>query len=192
MERDRWSSGRDPDEVALERYRYLLRTAPPEDLERAHEEAFASLTPDQRRQLLEGLAEVAGPAEARDADTSPQRLARLATRTELRQPGTMERVFGPRQGGGGWGGPGLAGSFLSTIAGVVVGTAIANALFFDLGDPAADAGYTGEEGSPDAGSDAGSGEVDGGGWGDEGGMADAGGFDGGGDLDLGGFDLGGF
>ena len=28
------------DQQALERYRYMLRTAPPEDVERAHEEAF--------------------------------------------------------------------------------------------------------------------------------------------------------
>jgi hypothetical protein len=35
------------DKQALERYRYMLRTAPPDAIERAHEEAFAELTPDQ-------------------------------------------------------------------------------------------------------------------------------------------------
>ena len=40
----------DADAVAVERYRYLLRTAPPEDLERAHVEAFERLTPEQRAQ----------------------------------------------------------------------------------------------------------------------------------------------
>ena len=39
---------RDPDEVAVERYRYLLRTAPPETIEAAHHEAFARLTEEQR------------------------------------------------------------------------------------------------------------------------------------------------
>ena len=46
------------DEQALEPYRYMLSTAPPEDIERAHEEAFARLTPDQRRQALQALAGV--------------------------------------------------------------------------------------------------------------------------------------
>lgn len=188
----------DPDEVALERYRYLLRTAPPEELERAHEEAFASLTPEQRRRLLEGLAREAGPAESQGIDDSPARLARLATRTELRRPGTMERVFGPEQGGRWFGGGGLAGSFLATIAGVVVGTAVANALFVQDGDPLA-------EGAADASGDPGStGEADGGSWGDAGTESEPGGWDagdsggldpgdgGGFDLGDGGFDLGGF
>src|SRR5690348_9654223 len=44
------------DEEAIRRYRYLLRTAPPEAVEQAHAEAFAQLTPDQRRQVLGQLA----------------------------------------------------------------------------------------------------------------------------------------
>jgi|SRR4051794_2176263 hypothetical protein len=40
------------DEQALQRYRYLLKTAPPETIEQAHEEAFAKLTPAQRAQAL--------------------------------------------------------------------------------------------------------------------------------------------
>ena len=40
------------DEQALQRYRYMLRTAPPETIEQAHEEAFAKLTPTQRAQAL--------------------------------------------------------------------------------------------------------------------------------------------
>src|SRR3712207_7066023 len=43
------------DEQAVERYRYLLRTAPPGAIEQAHAEAFAQLTPAQRRLVLEGL-----------------------------------------------------------------------------------------------------------------------------------------
>ena len=37
------------DELAIERYRYLLRTAPPESIEAVHAEAFAKLTPEQRQ-----------------------------------------------------------------------------------------------------------------------------------------------
>ena len=44
------------DQQAVERYRYLLKTAPPEAIEQAHAEAFSRLTPDQRRMVLEQLS----------------------------------------------------------------------------------------------------------------------------------------
>jgi len=118
------------DEQAIERYRYLLSTAPPGDIERAHEEAFAQLTPQQRQTVLNRLAEFVPSSEVRGDD--PASLARTATRAELRQPGTMERAFG-----GGWNGPGLGSFFLSSLAGAFVGSAIADTFF---GDPGSDAG----------------------------------------------------
>jgi hypothetical protein len=81
------------DEQALARYRYMLKTAPPETIEQAHVEAFARLTPEQRRMLLEQLRAEIPEAERAYATENPQALARLATRAEVRQPGTMERVF---------------------------------------------------------------------------------------------------
>ncbi len=44
------------DERAIERYRYMLRTAPPETIEQAHAEAFAQLTPEQRQMVLQQLS----------------------------------------------------------------------------------------------------------------------------------------
>ncbi|MBA2632826.1 MAG: hypothetical protein H0U86_07505 [Chloroflexi bacterium] len=119
------------DQQAIERYRYMLRTAPPEDIERAHEEAFEQLTPEQRGVVLKALAKEVPGSEAAASD-DPRSLARMATRAEMRQPGTMERTFGGMQG------PGLGGMFLSTLAGAFVGSAIADA-FFD-NDPGTDAG----------------------------------------------------
>lgn len=92
------------DRQAIARYRYLLRTAPPEAVEQAHAEAFAKLTPEQRRQVLQGLADGGERVTADD----PQSLARAATRAEYRQPGFMERTFGGLGRGGraavtGWG-----------------------------------------------------------------------------------------
>lgn len=142
------------DKQALERYRYLLRTAPPDDIERAHEEAFSQLTPDQRAAVLRQLAEHVPASEVGGDD--PKSLARTATRAEMRQPGTMERAFG------GAGVPGLGSMFLSTLAGAFVGSAIANAIFDDGGgsdgDPSGDGGETsgeGETASDDSGDDVG-------------------------------------
>lgn len=109
------------DQQALERYRYMLRTAPPDDIERAHEDAFAQLTPDQRTAVLRELSGQVPSSEMGGDD--PKSLARAATRAEMRQPGTMERTFG------GAGVPGLGSMFLSTLAGAFVGSAIADAFF---------------------------------------------------------------
>jgi len=110
------------DEQALARYRYLLATAPPEDIERAHEEAFARLTPEQRRQALQALAQHVPETEIRGDD--PASLARTATRAEIRQPGTIERAWG--SGGAGFG---LGSWFLAALAGSFIGSAIGQAMF---------------------------------------------------------------
>jgi hypothetical protein len=189
--RPAWNAPRQPrqqpqrtdDEVAIERYRYMLRTAPPEQVEQAHAEAFAKLTPEQRRQVLAELSAAVPPGERAQSD-DPRSLARMATRAEMRQPGTMERALGGRGGMGGMGMGGmLAGGLLASVAGAFVGTAIADAMF-DFNDSgestdaagAADGGDTAAD-TGDAGGDYGGGYADGGG--------DVGG-------DVGGGDFGGF
>ena len=129
------------DEQAVARYRYLLQTAPPEAIEQAHEEAFAKLTPAQRRMVLEQLSGAVPQYERPVGGASnddPRTLARMATRTELRQPGTLERIFGAQRGGIGMGGM-LAGGFFSSLAGTVIGSMIAQQFLgsaFGYGDSA--------------------------------------------------------
>ena len=177
-----------PDEQAVERYRYLLRTAPPETIEQAHEEAFSKLTPEQRRMVLQELTATMPQAERAagvNYTDDPRSLARLATRAEMREPGTLERTWSGMPGGIGMGGL-MMGNFMSTIAGVMVGSMIADAFFgssgYDQGSAdsadAASADASGAEGS-EFGADTGAG--DSGGFGDLG--ADMGGdFGGLGDL----------
>ncbi len=163
------------DDQAIARYRYLLKTAPPETIERAHAEAFARLTPEQRRMVLQQLSASVPEAEraamAPD-EVDPQALARMATRAEVRQPGTVEQTFGRMGGGVGLGGL-MAGSFLSTIAGTVIGSMIAQQFFsnqigFDAGG--VDSGHPSDvDVNQDAGdyaADDGSGEMDAGDFGD--------------------------
>jgi hypothetical protein len=84
------------EEQALQRYRYLVRTAPPEALEELYLEAFSRLPPEQRAQAARALEALLPPGErGRGAlDGDPRTLARRATRAELLQPGTVERAFG--------------------------------------------------------------------------------------------------
>ncbi|GAA3609145.1 hypothetical protein GCM10022223_26490 [Kineosporia mesophila] len=122
------------DQAAIARYRYMLKTAPPERIEEAHAEAFAKLSPDQRRMVLAGLSEEVPPHERATSD-DPRSLARMATRAEMRSPGTLERSFNRPGLGGGMGGGGMgmggmiAGGLLAGVAGAFVGTAIADAMF---------------------------------------------------------------
>jgi hypothetical protein len=144
----------DADEQALQRYRYMLRTAPPEMIEQAHEEAFAKLTPDQRAQALRELAaetpegERAALAGSRD---DPKSLARLATRAEMRQPGMMERTFGGTGRGLGMGGMmgGMGGTILGSLAAGFVGSVVAQQFLDSMGG--FDEGYTSDQSSDDSG-----------------------------------------
>ncbi len=141
------------DEQAIERYKYLLRTAPPETIEQAHEEAFATLTPEQRQMVLHDLIQAAPQHEQPALSTAPddpRTLAQLATRAEVRQPGTLVSIFDGRMPGGysgyGYGGQGygsyggmggmfggIGSSLLGSIAGACIGTMVADQFFDSFG-----------------------------------------------------------
>lgn len=128
-------------EQALQRYRYMLRTAPPETIEQAHAEAFSKLTPEQRTYVLQALANEL-PAHERVSvnlnQNDPQTLARIATRAELRQPGTVERTLGAHHGHGGMMGGGMgaiAGTLMMSFAAGFVGSMVAAQFFDMMGDP---------------------------------------------------------
>jgi hypothetical protein len=126
------------DEQAIARYKYMLKTAPPETIEQAHQEAFAQLSPQQRQLVLQQLTDAVPPGERPPASAvnDPAALARVATRAEVRQPGTLERLFGGAGMGaapGGGGGLGMGSvigtSLLTSLAGGFIGSAIADHFF---------------------------------------------------------------
>jgi hypothetical protein len=190
------ASARTDDEIAVERYQYLLRTAPPETIEKVHAEAFAKLTDEQRELLFTRLSENADERE-RPANAEPATLAKAATRAELREPGTLTRTFGGQgQGGMGFGSL-VGGTILGTVAGYVIGSALVSAFLPDPGatdaaasDPGADSGSgSGADSGSDSGADAGTDTASDAGSGDSGaGDQGAGDFGGG---DFGGGDFGG-
>jgi hypothetical protein len=160
------------DAQALERYRYMVQTAPPATLEQAHAEAFAKLTPEQRRLLLNELAQAA-PSQERSAieatsSEDPRALARVATRAEVRQPGLMERLLGGS-------GMGFGGGLLSSFAAGFVGSMVAQSFFSAMG------GFGDHGGGDTQEANADDGDV---------GTEDHGGDDLGGDDDFGGGDFG--
>ena len=148
------------DRAAIARYRYLLRTAPPEQIEEAHAQAFSQLTPQQRQQVLQEMTQTL-PAPERPQSDDPRQMARAATRAEMQQPGYLQRTFGGRGYAGGMGGGmgggmmgALGGSLLGTIAGVVIGTAIADTMLGGFeGSPEQQDFAAGGDGSGDASGD---------------------------------------
>lgn len=132
------------DQRALERYRYMIQTAPPETIEQAHQEAFERLTPEQRRQVLAAIAEATPSAErsALSSTDDPRALARAATRAEMREPGVMERTLSRP-------GLGFGGSLLASFAAAFAGSLVAQSFLsaFDGGD-AADAAGGDEQAAP--------------------------------------------
>lgn len=176
---------RSEDEIAIERYRYLLRTAPPETIEQVHAEAFGRLTEPQRQQVLAELS--AGlPSAEQPRSSDPQAMARAATRAEYLNPGFMERTLGPQRQGPSFGSM-LGSSILGTVVGYVIGSALVSSFLAptfaddqgnqdgaseagaDAGDTSGDTG--GEPGAADGGwGDSGSG------WGGDAAASDAGGF----------------
>ena len=146
------------DERALQRYRYLLRTAPPETIEQVHAEAFSRLTDSQRALVYEELSRGAATGE-RPLSSEPATLARAATRAEMRAPGSLEKSLSGNSAGVTPGGPGfgsmLASSMLGTVAGYVVGSALVSAFLpWDAGydSAASDGTDTADAGAADSGS----------------------------------------
>lgn len=109
---------------AVERYQYLLRTAPPDQLEKAHEEAFAAMSASERAEVLSALSN----AGAMTTDDSAAGLARSATRLEMSQPGSLSSALSSTLGGRG-------GALLGGLAAGVAGSAVINALFDTGGRP---------------------------------------------------------
>lgn len=135
-------AGQLTDEQALQRYNYMIQHTPKEKIEQAHEEAFAKMTPDQRIQVLQGLSAHLTSFDRMSLnpnDPDPKLLARVATRAELRSPGTMAQTFSnPAYAGHGHGHRSGMGGMMAGILGAVVlgvvGSMIAAEIFEEMGE----------------------------------------------------------
>ena len=124
------------DRAAIARYDYLLQTAQPQQLEQVHRDAFARLTPVQRDEVNAQLRTEL-PANEYPASTSPEDLARSATRGEAQNPGFLKKLFARSSGrgaGGALAGAGVAalglgaGGLLAAVAGGAVLSNVAGPL----------------------------------------------------------------
>ncbi len=128
------------DEIAIERYRYLLRTAPPQTIEQVHAEAFSKLSPAPAaagaRRAQGGTPARRAAAGQRSADARARRDPRRVHEPRVhgaharpQRPAVRLRLDGRR----------LAS--LGTVVGYVIGSAIVSS--FMAPAFAYDAGYAG-------------------------------------------------
>ncbi len=104
---------------AMSRYQQVARQLPPQEYEQAAQEAFARMTPDQRRQLAQMLQQQARQQQVNFPDLNqdgiddrlqdPRAFAQVTSRMEQQQPGMLEQLLG----GGGGGAGGGAGEMLN-------------------------------------------------------------------------------
>jgi hypothetical protein len=140
------TTGQVTSDEAVAHYRDLIRAAPRAGMDPAHLEALAQLTPAQRRRVFQGMSRdqrlLVFKGLIRDlpfqewSDYDDQQ-ARAGTETGAtpHRPSTLERTFG-RMNPAGIGSLGgfMAGNILSSIATVVFGSTIADAIFEDGND----------------------------------------------------------
>ena len=106
---DQYARGRPEDlddHEVQQRYRQVLRNAPPQLVEDAHADAFAQLDPRERQLLAQRLRQQAQQLEAPygdpydrdDHDDDPRTLARMAQQAEQQNPGVLDQLFGGQPG----------------------------------------------------------------------------------------------
>jgi hypothetical protein len=117
---------------ALERYRYLVRTAPPELLDLAHRAGFGQLDREAQATAVGQLNAVLPPVEQvpLQALSDPSVFSRAATRAELKQPGAVEEALFSR-------GAALPGTPFGAVVSSFIEAAAAQGLLgvFDEIDP---------------------------------------------------------
>jgi hypothetical protein len=126
----------------MQRYQQVAANLPPQQFEDSAEQAFARLTPEERRQFGQFLQQQARQQGASFPDLNqdgiddrfqqdPRALAQMTTRMEQEQPGLLGQLLG---GGGGSGGNGvgemlnhpLAKAALAGIAAIAVKNMLGN------------------------------------------------------------------
>jgi len=135
------------DQEALENYRRVAPQLPPQMYQESAQEAFSRLTPQQRVQLGQFLAQQSRQQGHNFPDFNgdgiddryqdPRYLAQAAGQMQQQQPGLMEQLLGGALGGGMAGGMGMSGGRQTGGLGNVLSNPIAKAALAGIAATAA-------------------------------------------------------
>ena len=104
--------GYDEDE-AFEHFQRVSQHADPDTMQRASEQAFARMNPDERQQFAQYLQQQGGGQFSDRMSSDPRDMAGMVSQMQRQNPGGLASLFG----GGGSGGGGGIGGALSGLLG---------------------------------------------------------------------------
>jgi hypothetical protein len=126
------------DQEVLQRYQQVAPQLPPQDYERAAEQAFSRMSPQERAQFGQYVQQQAqaqntpvqgfDQSVAAEAYEDPRYLARHTTQLHQHQPGMLSQLLGGHAIGGGMLGSAGAKAALAGIAAMAISNAMVAAL----------------------------------------------------------------
>ena len=102
------------DEEAYQHYQNVAQHADPETMQRAAEQAFARMDPDQRAQFAQYLQQQGGGRMQGQFGSDPRQLAGMVSQVHRQDPGGLASLFG---GGGSSGGGGIGNALGGVLGG---------------------------------------------------------------------------
>ena len=99
------------DEEAMQHYQNVARHADPATMQRASEQAFSNMSPDQRSQMAQMLQQHAG---GQQVSNDPRQMAGMVSQMQQQNPGGLASLLG---GGGNSGGGGIGGALSGLMGG---------------------------------------------------------------------------
>jgi hypothetical protein len=97
------------DEEAYQNFHRVSQRIDPDTMQRAAEQAFARMDPNQRAQVAQFLQQRSGYQMSGGAPDDPRQMAGMVSQIQRDQPGGLESLFGAVGGGGGGSGSGGGG-----------------------------------------------------------------------------------
>jgi len=94
---------------AFDHFQQVSQHADPDTIQRAAEQAFSRMDPDQRQQFAQYLQQQGGAQYAGRMSSDPRDMAGMVSHVQRQQPGGLASLFGGGNGGGGGALGGLLG-----------------------------------------------------------------------------------
>lgn len=92
------------DDEAFNNFQRVAQHADPDTMQRASEQAFSRMDPDQRAQFAQYLQQQGGQQFNGQIGSDPREMAGMVSQMQRQNPGGLASLFGGGGGGGGMGG----------------------------------------------------------------------------------------
>lgn len=104
------------DDEAFQNYQQVSQHASPETMQRAAEQAFSRMSPDQREQFSQMMRQQSG-GQMQNRSNDPRQMAGMVSNMHRQQPGGLGQLLGGGKSDGNSGGGGLGGMLGGALGG---------------------------------------------------------------------------